>query len=44
VLQEHEFERVGSQRTQPVDVRLVAATNRDLEQAVADRRFRADRF
>jgi len=44
VLQEHEFERVGSQRTQQVDVRLVAATNRDLEHEVAERRFRADLF
>ena len=44
VLQEHEFERVGSQRTQQVDVRLVAATNRDLEQEVAQQRFRADLY
>ena len=44
VLQEQEFERVGSPRTQQVDVRLVAATNRDLEQEVAAQRFRADLF
>jgi len=44
VLQEHEFERVGSHRTQQVDVRLVAATNRDLEQEVAQQRFRTDLF
>jgi formate hydrogenlyase transcriptional activator len=44
VLQEQEFERVGSHRTQRVDVRLVAATNRDLEQEVAAQRFRADLF
>ena len=44
VLQEQEFERVGSHQTQQVDVRLVAATNRDLEQEVAEQRFRADLF
>ena len=44
VLQEQEFERVGSHRTQQVDVRLVAATNRDLAQEVAAQRFRADLF
>src|SRR5690606_4655788 len=44
VLQEHEFERLGSPRTQQVDVRLVAATNRDLEQEVAQQRFRADLY
>jgi transcriptional regulator with GAF, ATPase, and Fis domain len=44
VLQEGEFERVGSAHAQRVDVRLVAATNRDLEQEVAQQRFRADLF
>ncbi len=44
VLQEQEFERVGSHHTQQVDVRLVAATNRDLGQEVAEQRFRADLF
>jgi transcriptional regulator with GAF, ATPase, and Fis domain len=44
VLQEHEFERVGSHHTLRVDVRLVAATNRDLGQEVAAQRFRADLF
>ena len=44
VLQEHEFEPVGASRTMKVDVRVIAATNRDLERAVADRSFRADLF
>ena len=44
VLQEREFERLGSTRTQQVDVRLIAATNRDLEQMMADGLFRSDLF
>ncbi len=44
VLQEHEFEPVGSSRTQKVDVRIVAASNRDLAGEVAAGRFRADLF
>ena len=43
-LQEQEFERLGSTRTIRVDVRIVAATNQDLEQMVQERRFRADLF
>ncbi len=43
-LQEKEFERLGSTRTIPVDVRLVAATNRDLEQMLKDRQFRSDLY
>ena len=44
VLQEQEFERLGSNRTQRVDVRVVAATNRDLPKLVAERAFRSDLF
>jgi Nif-specific regulatory protein len=44
VLQEREFERVGGSRTLKVDVRLVCATNRDLEAAVRDNGFRADLY
>jgi formate hydrogenlyase transcriptional activator len=44
VLQEGEFERVGGTQTLKVNVRLVAATNRDLASAVHDGRFRADLF
>jgi formate hydrogenlyase transcriptional activator len=44
VLQEHEFERLGSSRTQQVDVRIVAATHRDLKRMVEDGEFRSDLF
>jgi len=43
-LQEKEFERLGSSRTTHVDVRVVAATNQDLQLMVKERRFRADLF
>lgn len=42
VLQEQEFERLGSNKLIHTDVRLIAATNRDLKQMVADREFRSD--
>jgi formate hydrogenlyase transcriptional activator len=44
VLQDKEFERLGSTRTLKVDVRLIAATNRDLRQSIAEGRFREDLF
>jgi formate hydrogenlyase transcriptional activator len=44
VLQDGEFERVGGTQTLKVNVRLIAATNRDLERAVGEERFRADLF
>ena len=44
ILQEQEFERVGSTRTISVDVRIVAATNLDLAQMVRERKFRADLY
>jgi formate hydrogenlyase transcriptional activator len=43
-LQEKEFERLGSARTIHTDVRLIAATNRDLEQMVAEHQYRSDLF
>jgi formate hydrogenlyase transcriptional activator len=44
VLQEREFERVGGSRPQKVDVRVIAATNRDLHAEVEEKRFRSDLF
>jgi DNA-binding NtrC family response regulator len=44
VLQEREFERVGGTRTIKVDVRIIAATNKNLEELVANNRFREDLF
>ncbi len=44
VLQEREFEKLGSSRTQQVDVRVIAATHRDLKQMVEDGEFRGDLF
>ena len=44
VLQEWEFERIGGTKTVKVDVRLVTATNKDLEKAVAEGTFRADLY
>ena len=44
VLQEREFERLGSTRTLKTDARLIAASNRNLEEMVADGRFRSDLF
>jgi DNA-binding NtrC family response regulator len=44
VLQEREFEPLGAERTEKVDVRVIAATNRDLRQMVSDNRFQEDLF
>jgi formate hydrogenlyase transcriptional activator len=44
VLQEREFERLGSTRTKKVDVRVVAATHRDLEQMIEEKQFRSDLY
>ena len=43
-LQEHTYERLGSARTKNVDVRLVAATNRDLEEMIEEKQFRSDLY
>ena len=44
VLQDHEFQRIGGKETIHVDVRVMAATHRDLEHAIADRQFREDLY
>ena len=44
VIQEHEIRRVGDNESIPVDVRVIAATNQDLKQAIAEKRFREDLF
>jgi DNA-binding NtrC family response regulator len=44
VLQTRQFEQVGSSRTVEVDVRIIAATNRDLEQAIQNKEFREDLY
>ena len=44
VLQEREFERLGSTRTKKVDVRVVAATHRDLEEMIVEKQFRSDLY
>jgi formate hydrogenlyase transcriptional activator len=44
VLQDHEFERLGGTRTIKIDLRLIAATNRDLARSVAEKEFRTDLF
>jgi PAS domain S-box-containing protein len=44
VLQEQEFERIGGSQTQKVDVRIIAATNRDLEKEIRRGKFRSDLF
>src|ERR1041384_2517987 len=44
VLQDHEFQRIGGKETIKVDVRVMAATHRDLEKAILDRTFREDLY
>jgi len=44
VLQEREFERLGSTKTKNIDVRIVAATHRDLEEMVVEKQFRSDLY
>ena len=43
-VEESEIERLGGEKPTPVDVRIVTATNKDLEQAVRDGRFRGDLY
>ena len=43
-LQEQQFERIGSDRTMTVDVRVIAATNKDLAQCLTDKSFREDLY
>ena len=44
ILQEQQFERIGSERTMTVDVRVIAATNKDLGQSIANKSFREDLY
>ena len=44
VLEQREVTRIGGHRTIPVDIRIIAATNRDLQEAVAERAFRLDLY
>ncbi len=44
VLEEQEFQRLGSNKSRRIDIRLISATNRDLRQAIADKSFRADLY
>ena len=44
VLQDHSFERIGGIKTIRVDIRVIAATNRDMEELVRQNRFREDLF
>ena len=44
VLEEHEFQRLGSNKSRRVDIRLISATNRDLRQAIQEKAFRADLY
>ncbi|MBN2357100.1 sigma-54-dependent Fis family transcriptional regulator [candidate division KSB1 bacterium] len=44
VLEEREFQRLGSNRSREIDIRLISATNRDLYQAIAEKTFRADLY
>lgn len=44
VLEEHEFQRLGSNKSRQVNIRLISATNRDLRQAIGEKAFRADLY